>query len=292
MRRLVLMTGVLLGLFAAGLAESQEVKFSVHRVAGNVYVLDGEGTGGGLPVLIGNEGLLVINGPRAGNVPQFLSALRSISDKPIRYVIYTQCDAVNEQFRPVGVTIVAHENVRKRFERNKCDSPPDVPLPTLTFDSELTLHFADEEVRIIKLPTGHSDNDAIVHFKKANVLAAGDLFYGGGLLPGYTKYAGGNMLGVTEQLRKIVAVMPDDVKIVPGQGPLASMNDVRKTIRTLDAMRDVIAAQVAKGKTLDQLREMNVLAPWQDIVVGPSRPNYLKSFYDCLTGPPDPKFQL
>ncbi len=132
--------------------------------------------------------------------------------------IDTQCDAVNEQFRPVGVTIVAHENVRKRFERKKCDSPPDVALPTLTFDSELTLHFADEEVRLIKLPTGHSDNDAIVYFRKANVLATVGMFMVRGLLPAYTKYAGGNMLGVSDQLRKIAALMPDDGEIIPGQG--------------------------------------------------------------------------
>jgi len=40
------------------------------------------------------------------------------------------------------------------------------------------------------------------------------------------------------------------------------------------------------------LRETDVLAPWKGLVSGPGRPNYLKSFYDCLTGPLDPKFQL
>lgn len=292
MRRLVLVAGVFWGLFGGVIAESQEVKFAVHRVAGNVYLLDDTGAGGGIPVLVGSEGLLVINGPREKDLQQFLAALRPISDKPVRYVIYTQCDAINEQFRPVGVTVIAHANARKRFERKKCDSPPDIVLPTLTFESELSLHFADEEVRLIKLPTGHSDNDAIVYFKSANVLATGDMFYGSGPPPGYTKYAGGNMLGIAEQLRTIVALMPEDVKILPGQGAPASMSDVRKTIQTLDAMKEAIASQVAKGKTLAQLREMDVLAPWKDVVTGPQRPNYLKFFYDCLTGPPDPKFQL
>jgi hypothetical protein len=84
----------------------------------------------------------------------------------------------------------------------------------------------------------------------------------------------------------------DDVTIVPGHGGLISINDIRNAITALDGMKSAISEQVAKGKTLDELGEMNVLAPWRDLVVGPGRPNYLKSFYDCLTGPPDPKFQL
>jgi glyoxylase-like metal-dependent hydrolase (beta-lactamase superfamily II) len=289
MRSLVLAGFMFLGLVTCDSAESQDVKFSTRRIAGNVHVLD-DGQNGLVPVLVGSEGLLVINGP-FGHLQQFLSALTAVSEKPVRYVVETQCDAVNQASLPANATIVAHENVRKRYEAKKCDIDGEPPLPTLTFNSELTLHFADEEVRIIKLPTGHSDNDAVVYFRKANVLATGDIF-SSDVLPGYTKYAGGNMLGVAEQLRRIVALVPEDAKIIPGHGPLASVNDLRRAIKILDDMKVVIAAQVAKGKTLEQLREMDLLAPWKDMVVGPRRPNYLKSFYDCLAGPPDPKFQL
>jgi cyclase len=163
-------------------------------------------------------------------------------------------------------------------------------LPTLTFESELTLHFADEEVRIIALPTGHTDNDALVYFKKANVAVTGDVF-SLQTLPAYSKYAGGNALGVNEQMHRYLALLPADVKIIPGHGTRATLNDVRKASQALDQLRDAVAEQVRNGKSLDQIRAMNLMDTWKDLR-GPRSPPHDKMYYDCLTGPPDPKFQL
>jgi glyoxylase-like metal-dependent hydrolase (beta-lactamase superfamily II) len=171
----------------------------------------------------------------------------------------------------------------------KCDQP--TALPTLTFENELTLYFDDEEVRIIKLPTGHTDGDSIVYFEKAHVVATGDAFTSNGPAM-YSKYAGGNQLGANDELHKIAALLPDDVRVIPGHGPVAAMHDVRATSKALDAIRDAIATQIAKGKTLKQMEEMRLLEPWKDLVEESDRPIFTRFYYDCLTGPPDQKFQL
>jgi hypothetical protein len=70
------------------------------------------------------------------------------------------------------------------------------------------------------------------------------------------------------------------------------MNDVRAASKALDGIKDVIAAQIAKGTTLKQIEEMKLLEPWKDLIEDSDRPIFTRFYYDCLTGPPDPKFQL
>jgi cyclase len=299
--RTFLLAGIaLLGLTAGGLAQSQDDSSALpvfRLIARNVYMLEGavnrQFYGGNVTVLVGDDGLLLVDAQGSADAKTVIGALKILSDKPVRYVINTHCHgdhtAGNVAFERMGATIVAHDNVRKRMQKKKCDQP--TALPTLTFDSELSLHFDDEDVRIIKLPTGHTDGDAIVYFKNANVAATGDAFVSNEL-PQYSKYAGGNMLGMNEQLHNILALLPEAVKIVPGHGPLATLSEVRRASKALDGIRDTIAAQVTKGKTLDQIQKMDLLEPWKELAEGSDDTVYATYYFECLTAYPDPKFQL
>jgi cyclase len=300
MRALILAGVAILGLIVGGPSQSQGDSSPLpmfHLVARNVYVLEGKFNGhfygGNVTVLVGDDGLLLVDAQGAADAQIVIDALKIISDRPIRYVINTHCHGDhtggNVGLQHAGATIVAHDNVLRRMQEKKCDQP--TALPTLTFNSELTLHLDDEDVRIVKLPTGHTDGDALVYFEKANVAATGDAFVSNEL-PQYSKYAGGNMLGMNEQLHNIVALLHEDVTIVPGHGPPASLRDVRQASKALDEIRDTVAAQVAKEKTLDQIQKMNLLEPWKELLEGSDGAIYAKYYFDCLTGYPDPKFQL
>ncbi len=300
MRALMFAGMALLGLIVGGPAQSQGDSSPppvFHLIARNVYMLEGTINGhfygGNVTVLVGDDGLLLVDAQGSADAQTVIGALKTISDKPIRYVINTHCHGDhtggNVGLQHAGATIVAQDNVRKRMEEKKCDQP--TALPTLTFASELVMHFDDENVRITKLPTGHTDGDAIVYFEKANVAATGDAFVSNEL-PQYSKYAGGNMLGMNEQLHDIVALLPEDVRIVPGHGPMVSLSEVRRASKALDDIRDTVAAQVAKGKTLDQIQNMNLLEPWKQLMQGSDGAIFVRYYFVCLTGPPDAKFQL
>jgi cyclase len=289
-----------LGLTIQGAAQSQSDTNSppkIHLVARNVYMLESGKAkpfyGSNIAVLIGDDGVLLVDAQGQPDAQSVIAAIKSVSDKPIRYLVNTHCHGDhtggNAGLQRAGATIVAPENVRRRMEEGKCDRK--TALPTLAFGSTLTLYFDDETVRIIKLPTGHTDGDSIVYFEKANVVATGDAFTSNGL-PEYSKYAGGNQLGTNSELHEIITLLPKDVKVIPGHGPQASMDEVRADSKALDGIRDVIAAQVAKGHTLDQIQAMNLLEPWSNLVEDADRPIFIKFYYDCLTGSPDAKFQL
>ena len=296
MRALVFVGAATLGLIVGNTAGSQgstRELLSIHRVGGNVYMIDpGSEGGGNITVLVGDDALLLVDASGWVDPQPVLKALKGLSDKPVRYVVNTHCHrdhtAGNAAFQAAGATIVAHTNLRRRVEAQKCDG--EVALPTLSTDSKLTLHLDNEEVQVIALTAGHTDGDAMVYFKNANVLAAGDAFVSSEL-PSQSRYAGGNMLGVNEELRRIVELFPNDVKIVPGHGPQSAMSEVRGALKVLDGIRDAVARQVSQGKSFDQLNEMNLLEPWKG-VLGEAGPRYLHWYFDFLTGPPDPKYQL
>ncbi len=73
---------------------------------------------------------------------------------------------------------------------------------------------------------------------------------------------------------------------------MASMNDIRKAIGTLDAMRAAIEDAGGEGEVHGAASRDGCARAVEGSGDWPARPNYLKFFYDCLTGPPDPKFQL
>jgi cyclase len=270
----------------------------IHRVAGNVYMLDTDTRkfeGGNVALLTGKDGALLVDTNVASRSEPIIAAIKGLSVEPVRYVINTHCHGDhtggNAAFARLGATIIAHVNVRKRLEQNKCDRI-ELGAPTITFKSALTLYFDDEEVRVIKVPTRHTDGDSIVYFAKANVVHTGDVFVSLHL-PFRSKYAGGDILGLTDALRAIVEQVPADAQVIPGHGPLASVSDIQRAIRILDAMKETIAVQVAKGRTLDELKAMKLLEPWKGDLGPGDQDFYLRDFYDALTGKaPEPKYRL
>lgn len=71
--------------------------------------------------------------------------------------------------------------------------------------------------------------------------------------------AGGSQLGVNDELHQIIGLVPEDVKVIPGRGMLAPMNEVHEASQALDGTRDAIAAQIAKGTTLKKIQELKLL---------------------------------
>ncbi len=308
MRTPLIAVVALLSLIACDAAHSQEQatpkrEFTVHRVAGNVYMLDYGGGSSNVTVLIGSDSLVLVDAHMEPQHQMVLAALKQLSDKPVRYVIDTHCHGDhtwgNAAFQREGATVIAHRNVRERLAtESNCGPRPGTGLPTVTFDSEMTLYVDDEEIRIIKLPAGHTDGDVLVYFKKANVVDTGDAF-NSIQLPAASRTQDGTMAGIIDELRKIVSLVPEDAKVIPGHGAQASISDIRRSLKTLEDIRGAVERPVRAGKTLDEIRKMNVLSRWSDAFGEPCIPHtpcdhldseyYLTMFYQALTTVPKAK---
>lgn len=124
------------------------------------------------------------------------------------------------------------------------------------------MHLNGEDIRALHFPSGHTDGDSVIFFPKSNVVHMGDDFVTYGF-PFVDLSGGGSVQGMIAALEDIMPKLPADVKVIPGHGPISSLEDVRRYVSMLKDTRGVVEAGIKQGKSLDQLKQENVLAQWQ-----------------------------
>jgi len=294
-------------LLVAGLATAQDQDFSkvqmkVTRVAGSVYMLEGEG--GNIGASVGDDGIVIVDDQFAPLAEKIQAALKGITDKPVRFVINTHYHGDhtggNAYFQKQA-PIIAHDNVRKRLEtggvagnggsihmENKAQ--PKEALPIITFDHDVTVHLNGEDIRALHFPAGHTDGDAVIFFPKSNVVHMGDDFVTYGF-PFIDVDSGGSIDGMIDGVEKVVTHLPADVKVIPGHGPVSNLDDVKRYLTMLKETRAVVAQALQQHQTLDQMKQAKLLDPWKkwngDFV---NEDAFLETLYNSLTGKPNGKF--
>jgi cyclase len=292
------LVGVLATLAGAAFAQQQDfskVEIKVTKVSGNVYML--EGAGGNIAASVGDDGIVIVDDQFAPLAGKIRAALQGITDKPLRFIINTHYhfDHTGGNLPLHDATIIAHENVRKRLAQDnmvgnggsmKMPQPANPPeaLPVITFQHDVTLHVNGEDIRALHAPSGHTDGDSLVFFPKSNVLHTGDDFVRYGF-PFIDIGGGGSSKGMIEALETAMAQVPADVKVIPGHGALSAVSDVRDFVKMLKDTRGTVEKEVKSGKTLQQIQQAKVLAPWQkwsgDFV---STDLFIETLYNELTG--------
>jgi glyoxylase-like metal-dependent hydrolase (beta-lactamase superfamily II) len=74
---------------------------------------------------------------------------------------------------------------------------------------------------------------------------------------------GGSVAGMIAAADEVMAKLPADVKVIPGHGPISTLDDVRKFVIMLKDTRAVVEKALKQGKTLDQMKQEKVLEPWK-----------------------------
>ena len=290
----------------------------VLHVQGQVYML--VSADGNMVVQAGPDGVLVVDTLTASLSTPVLAAIRSISDKPVHFIVNTQGDAEhtggNEALAKAGPTrpdrgpltnglggnaggttsIIAHENVLARM--SAATSGPAArsreSWPTDTyFEDQNDLFFNQEAVQVLYQPHAHADGDSIVFFRRSDVIVAGDL-YSTTSYPVFDTSRGGSINGVIAALNRIIKLaVPGDTEeggtmIVPGHGRLSDEIDVVEYRNMLTIVRDRIQALIGDGKALEQVR---IAQPTLDYdarygaVSGPASPDaFVTAVYESLRG--------
>jgi glyoxylase-like metal-dependent hydrolase (beta-lactamase superfamily II) len=269
-----------------------KVEIKATKVSGHVYML--EGSGGNIGVSVGDDGILIVDDQFAPLAPKIKAALKNITDKPIRFVLNTHFHGDhtggNAQFSSEA-TIVAHENVRKRLKAGgtvlsgPVDPSPREGLPVITFNDRATVHLNGEDIRAIHLPHGHTDGDSVIYFQESNVIHMGDDFVTYGF-PFVDVQNGGSVSGMIAGLEKALAMVPKDVKIIPGHGAVSTPADVQKFITMLKETRSLVAAAIKEGKTADQMKSDHLLAKYEDLGKGFIKADkWIDTLYSDITKP-------
>jgi cyclase len=272
-----------------------KVEIKVTKVAGTVYLL--EGAGGNIAASVGEDGIVIVDDQFAPLADKIRAALKSVTDKPIRFIINTHYhdDHTGGNLPLHDATIVAQDNVRKRLASGgtggngsslKFESKPSPKeaLPIITFSHDVTLHVNGEDINALHAPSGHTDGDSIVFFTQSKVVHMGDDFVTYGF-PFVDIAAGGSVRGMIKALESALARLPPDVKVIPGHGPLSTLDDVRAYVKMLKDTLAAVSKELKAGKTLEQLKQQKVLSPWQrysgEFV---NSDLFIETLYNDLTG--------
>jgi cyclase len=248
MRKLLVSSGKLLVLVLVlvALCDRAFAAVKLTRIAENVYAYvdtinssKNSSFGANAGIIIGKDGIVVVDTLiSAKEAKRFIRDIRSISRKPIRYVVNTHyhLDHVfgNSEFVKLGAVVISQENAKKAMEKSASETlrhigeygltPNDMKgttpaYPVLSYGDRMTLNIG-EQIELIHARHSHTDGDTLVYLPGKKVLFTGDI-----LFTDYHPFlAEGNIEEWAKELDDIKSM--DVEKIIPGHGPLSGKKDL------------------------------------------------------------------
>ncbi len=303
--------------------EPRDGEIHVLHIRDHVYMLLGDG--GNIVVQTGDEGAFVVDSGEGKLSDKVIAAIRKLSDRPIQYIANTSAHAEhtggNAKLAAAGsdpslpgsffdlqspgaatgllsdpahhATIMAQNNVVMRLEAAKA---PSDAIPADTYLDERRRKFQNGElVELFYEPGAVTDGDSIVHFRRSDVIAVGDIFT-------TTQYPfidlknGGSVQGEIKALNDILnrtGYEHDEnggTYIVPGHGYLADEHEVTEYRDMVVIVRDRVQAMMKAGATLEQIKAARVTADYDTRYGANSGPwttaDFIEAVYTSLKQPP------
>jgi glyoxylase-like metal-dependent hydrolase (beta-lactamase superfamily II) len=220
--------------------------------------------GGNVGLVIGPDGLLMIDGGLPNRAADLAKAIAEIDGRRVQVLFNTHYhgDHVgsNELLGKNKVRIIGHENVKKRLsERIESQAfgrtlEPLSPAgqPTETFSAGGKLAFGPESLEYTHTPLAHTDGDAFVFFPAANVIHTGDLLFLG-RYPVVDFTVGGSLAGMAGALERVEKVGNAQTRVIPGHGPVATKAELRAARETWLAINQRLEAMAKEGRSIDDV---------------------------------------
>lgn len=230
------------------------------------YTYENAGHNNNLSFVIGEKGVLVVNGSSSYLLAKALhDEIRKLTDKPVLYVVdengQLHATVGNSYWKEQGATIIAHADTAtelakhgatypdrlKEFARERAEGSRMVPVDK-TFSDRMTLDLGGVTAELIHFGPAHSPGDISVFIPERNVLIAGDMAFHQRMLP---LFADTSARAWLETWPKFAEFARGKV-IVPGHGSPTDLATVDKYTRGyLQYLRDQVGALLKQGGTLD-----------------------------------------
>lgn len=277
MRRIIAAALVAVG----GLAAQQ---LEVLQVRPNFYMI--AEAGGNIGVQVGEDGVVVVDAGSAASADAVVAAIKKVTVRPIRYVIDTGADpdhvggnatvakagqtlftqgggaGLGADFFGGAASILSAEQVLTRMSGKSSRFPVEA-WPTETFNQPRKyMYLNGEGIEVLHLASAHTDGDAMVFFRRSDVVVAGDVL-DTTRFPVIDIAKGGSIQGEIAALQKLVDTAIPSVPIVsrdagtliiPGHGRICDQLDVVEYRDMVTIIRDRIRDLMKQGMTLEQIK--------------------------------------
>jgi glyoxylase-like metal-dependent hydrolase (beta-lactamase superfamily II) len=207
---------------------------------------------------------MIVDIPQANEVPRIMAAVKQLHPGDFNFLVNTHAHGdhtAGNAMLSEQMPIIAHKNVRNWLQKERrinigiqtiIKAQPADALPRLVFEDQLTLHLNQEEIRLIHYPHAHSDSDIIVWFLQANVAHLGDLFWPE-IFPFVDVENGGAIDGLIAGIKQVLDLLPEDIQLIPGHGPMGNMKDLHNYLDMLEETTFYIRGQWKAGKTKEEI---------------------------------------
>ncbi len=259
-------------LLAASFAQAQDsaITYDHEVVAPGIYRLtgaDGQFAGGGVGLLTGEEYVVLIDDGLFPTGEALLAKVLELAGRPADFIINTHVHGdhtgANQLFASNGAIIVAHDNLRKRMQADAEQNAGPGALPIITFSDEVTFHINSQEAFVFHIDDAHTDGDAAILFREANVIASGDIVFRG-LFPFIDLDSGGSVAGFKNALRKLISMADDKTRFISGHGPIATRAGLEADLAMLIDAEARVKALLDKSMSADDIVAANPLASYHD----------------------------
>lgn len=219
--------------------------------------------GGTIIFHFSKDGITVVDAQFPDTSPHLIEELKKRKDLPFRLLINTHHHgdhtSGNIAFKDVVTRVLAHENSLTNQKNSAVTQKTEDKqyYPNQTFGSVWEERAGKEKIVLHYFGAGHTNGDALIHFKKARVVHMGDLVFNR-RHPFVDRSAGANIKSWTSVLDKAMDTFGTNTTYVCGHAAdgyqvMVKQNDVRAFRTYLDNVLKFVGDSIKAGKTKEDI---------------------------------------
>ena len=230
------------------------------KVKDDVYVIQNQentvaqiGTlGGNVTIYLTNEGVILIDSKNEQMHDDIVSKVRSLTDKPIKYVVLTHNHGDHSggsaKMQQIGATVIISEEDRLNMQRGNQPG-----LPEIAYHERAQISLGGKEVRLREF-CGHTDGDTVAYLPAARIVVVGDLVTTPDTIPQIVNYGDrGNWTDMGKALDEIGKM--DFDFLVGGHGPVLTKQEFLKHRDKVAGIRERVRELNRQGKTQEEITQ-------------------------------------
>jgi glyoxylase-like metal-dependent hydrolase (beta-lactamase superfamily II) len=265
------------------------INFLGDNIAPNFYTLTGvpdvdpghpDGAGGRIGVLVGADGIFMVDASYAPVTDKVVAAIRKFSAEPVRYLVNTHSHPDHTGGNPnivkLGALLLARETAREQISQplpaaagdaaSRTD-PARLPVVTYGLGEPVNIRMNGETIHMIPVRPAHTSGDSLVRFENADVIMIGDFYRNYGY-PFVDTTNGGTLAGVLEALDVTMQLSGPDTRLVPGHGTMITRTDLVPYHDMILDVQATVQQMIDAGKSQDEVLAAKVTASYDAQVAG------------------------
>jgi glyoxylase-like metal-dependent hydrolase (beta-lactamase superfamily II) len=259
--RKILTAVLFLAIARAATAQQSAIPTKLVKLRDDLYMIENTDAtvaaigsyGGNITVFLTNDGVVLVDSKNERTHDDVVAKVKSLTDKPIKYVVLTHNHADHSAGAPkmeaIGATIIISADDRENMAR----APNASWVPQFGYTGQAQLVLGGKEARLYEF-RGHTRGDAVVYFPADRVLAMGDLLTTSEDIPLIVNYPdGGSWMDWSKSIDDVLKLDFDIA--IPGHGPMVTKQQVLNIRNKMVAVRERVRALNREKKTQQEITE-------------------------------------